>query len=398
MGNLNLPEGWSTTTLGSFMDFKNGVNADKDAYGKGVKFVNVMDIFRKNYLLSDDITGSVEITDKQLDRYSVVRGDILFNRTSETRNEVAFSSVYLGEEKITFGGFVIRGRQTKQLLLPEYAKYCFKTNRIRKEIIRRSQGVVRANIGQKDLSKVPIVIPPYDDQKLIVSILDEWGQMIEKTEALIDAKERQFGWLVTKLINKSNHKKRQISSFIEEVSKRNRGSKINLVLSVTNHNGFVLPEDQFERRVASADVTNYKVVKQGQYAYNPSRINIGSIARLDDWDYGIISPMYAVFKLDHDKVNSDYFLQWLSSNEAKQRIKKSAQGSVRETVSFDDLGNIPIHLPDLSVQKNIANTLNTVKQEINLLKKLTDQYRIQKCGLMQKLLSGKWHIRNKEAV
>ena len=195
MSNINLPTGWTTTTLGTFMDFKNGVNADKDAYGKGIKFVNVMDIFRKNCLSSDDVVGSVEITDKQLNEYLVVRGDILFNRTSETPQEIAFSSVYLGEEKITFGGFVIRGRQTKQLLLPEFAKYCFKTDTIRKEMIRRSQGAVRANIGQKDLSKVPIIIPPMEDQRLIVSILDEWGYMIEKTKALTRAKERQFGWL-----------------------------------------------------------------------------------------------------------------------------------------------------------------------------------------------------------
>ncbi|MYJ87179.1 MAG: hypothetical protein F4044_05625, partial [Rhodobacteraceae bacterium] len=200
MRKTNIPEGWSKTTLGTFMVFKNGVNAHKDAYGKGIKFVNVMDIFRNNCLHSDDIAGSVEITDKQLEEYSVVHGDILFNRTSETQQEIAYSSVYLGEDKITFGGFVIRGRQTKQLLLPEFAKYCFKADTIRKEIIRRSQGVVRANIGQKDLSKVLITIPPLDIQKKFVTILDEWGRMIEKTEALIYFKERQFEWLQNKLI------------------------------------------------------------------------------------------------------------------------------------------------------------------------------------------------------
>ena len=398
MSNLNLPSGWTTTTLGTFMDFKNGVNADKDAYGKGIKFVNVMDIFRKNCLSSNDVIGSVEITEKQLNEYSVVRGDILFNRTSETPEEITFSSVYLGEEKITFWGFVIRGRQTKQLLLPEFSKCCFKTDAIRKEMIRCSQGAVRANIGQKDLSKVPFVIPPETDQKMIVSILDEWGHMIEKTEALIDAKERQFGWLVTRLINKSGHKTKQLSDFISEVSVRNRSNETDRVLSVTNHSGFVLPEDQFERRVASANVSNYKIVQQGQYAYNPSRINVGSIARLDDWDNVILSPMYTVFKLDQKIANSDYFLHWLSSSEAKQRIKKSAQGSVRETVGFGDLGAIPICLPELSVQQNIANTLNTAQQEVTLLKKLADQYRTQKRGLMQKLLSGEWHIKNKEAA
>lgn len=257
----------------------------------------------------------------------------------------------------------------------------------------------QTNVSIVDLGELEIKIPEtLFEQKKIADSIEQWDTAIEKTEALIDAKERQFGWLVTRLINRSGHKKKLLSDFISEVSMRNRGNEIDRVLSVTNRNGFVLPEDQFERRVASANVTNYKIVKQGQYAYNPSRINVGSIARLDNWDDGILSPMYTVFKLDYKMADSDYFLHWLSSSEAKQRIKKSAQGSVRETVSFGDLGAIPICLPELSVQQNIANTLNTAKEEITLLKKLADQYRTQKRGLMQKLLSGEWHIKNKEAA
>lgn len=253
-------------------------------------------------------------------------------------------------------------------------------------------------LNRNNVHRLKCRIPNTQVQDKIVRIFEQWDTAIEKTEALIDAKERQFGWLVTRLINKSGHKKKQLSDFISEVSMRNRGNQIDRVLSVTNHSGFVLPEYQFERRLANANVSNYKIVQQGQYAYNPSRINVGSIARLDDWYDGILSPMYTVFKLDEKVVDSDYFLHWLSSSEAKQRIKKSAQGSVRETVSFGDLGAIPICLPELSVQQNIAHTLNTAQQEITLLKKLADQYRTQKRGLMQKLLSGEWHIKNKEAA
>ncbi len=253
-------------------------------------------------------------------------------------------------------------------------------------------------INNKHIDLYIIPLPSMPEQKEIVRFITQWDTAIEKTEALIAAKERQFGWLVTSLIYKSGHRKKQLSDFIEEVSKRNRGNEIDRVLSVTNRNGFILPEDQFERRVASANVTNYKIIQQGQYAYNPSRINVGSIARLDDWSDGILSPMYTVLKLNETVVDSDYFLHWLSSSEAKQRIKKSAQGSVRETVSFSDLGAIPIHLPELSVQQKIANTLNTARHEIDLLKKRAGQYRTQKAGLMQKLLSGEWHIKNKGAA
>lgn len=362
-GEVLVPEGWEKVALGEFMEFKNGINADKSAYGQGTKFVNVMDIFRNNFLKKDDITGKVQISDKQLSDYSVVHGDILFNRTSETREEIAYSSVYTDKEPVTFGGFIIRGRQKKNLLLPGFAGYCFKNGTTRKEMIRRSQGAVRANIGQKDLNKIPILVPPMPEQEKIAQILFKCDVAIEKVKAIIASKQKWLKWLKTSLINKGGHRKTQVSDFIFEVSSRNRSNQTDRILSVTNHNGFVLSEDQFERRVASANLSNYKIVERGQYAYNPARINVGSIARLDDWDDGLLSPMYVIFKLDCEKVDSDYFLHWLYSGEAKERVKNSAQGSVRESVSFGDLGAIPIALPDLKIQNSIAHDLNLAQKE-----------------------------------
>lgn len=247
-------------------------------------------------------------------------------------------------------------------------------------------------INNKHIDPYIIPLPEVSEQKEIVAIITKWDRVIEVTENLTTAKKQQFEWLTTRLINQSGGKKKLLADFITEVSTRNRGSQIERVLSVTNRNGFVLPEDQFERRVASADVSNYKVVERGQYAYNPSRINVGSIARLDIWDNGILSPMYTVFKLDSKKINSDYFLHWLSSTEAKQRIRNSAQGSVRETVSFDNLGSIPLALPNLAEQNSITHTLNNAQAEIKLLQALAEKYRTQKRGLMQKLLSGQWRL------
>lgn len=254
------------------------------------------------------------------------------------------------------------------------------------------QGASRYKLNKDTLSKLPILVPPLNQQLEIYKLFTTWDNAIEKTAALIAAKEKQFEWLTSNLINRAGHKRTAASGLMIEVSKRNKNSTIERVLSVTNHSGFVLPEEQFERRVASANVSNYKVVEQGQYAYNPSRINVGSIARLDDWENGILSPMYVVFKLDTKKVCSDYFFHWLNSSEARQRIKNSAQGSVRETVSFKDLGAIDIPLPAMDVQKDVTYKLNLAQKEISLLKKTLEQYRSQKRGLMQKLLTGEWQV------
>lgn len=254
------------------------------------------------------------------------------------------------------------------------------------------QGAGRYKLNKAALQEIPIVLPPPEEQGTINELFREWSIAIQKTEQLIAAKERHYSHELSRLISRGQHPHAHVGTFAEEVSARNRGGNEARVLSVTNSRGFVLPEDQFERRVASADLSNYKIVRRGQYAYNPSRINVGSIARLDGWDDGVLSPMYVVFRLDDTKVNSDYFLHWLNSHEARQRIKNSAQGSVRETVSFSEFAAMTIPLPDSNTQTAIARYLNALREEIDLLGQTVAALKTQKRGLMQKLLTGQWRL------
>ena len=247
-------------------------------------------------------------------------------------------------------------------------------------------------INGKNLKRQRVPLPSFALQQEIASLLSTWDTAIQKTEQLIAAKERHYSHELSRLISRGQHPHGHVGTFAEEVSARNRGGNEARVLSVTNSRGFVLPEDQFERRVASADLSNYKVVRRGQYAYNPSRINVGSIARLDGWDDGVLSPMYVVFRLDDAKIESDYFLHWLNSHEARQRIKNSAQGSVRETVSFSEFSAITIPLPDSNTQTAIARYLNALREEIDLLGRSVAALKSQKRGLMQKLLTGQWRL------
>lgn len=256
-----------------------------------------------------------------------------------------------------------------------------------------NSGGAQPSLNRNFIYPIEIKIPSFSEQKNIAMILDKWDDAIEKTAQMIGVKEKQYIWLLSNLISNDKHNCGHVRDFASEVSTRNNGTIIDLVLSVTNNRGFVLPSDQFERRVASSDLSNYKIVIRGQYAYNPSRINVGSIARLDGWDKGVLSPMYVVFELNEKKVNSDYFLHWLESYEAKEHIRNSAQGSVRETVSFTDFGAISFPLPSINEQRKIAAVLNMARNEIDLVKKQLEAYRKQKRGLMQKLLTGQWRVK-----
>lgn len=262
----------------------------------------------------------------------------------------------------------------------------------RKQLYRLLVGSNYPAINNIDVEHLWLTYPLSEKERFRISeILVAWDKFIEKTTKLIKLKTKLKKALMQKLFRGLPHK--EINIITEQISVRNYEEACMRILSVTNDRGFVLPEEQFDRRVASDNLKNYKAIKQGQYAYNPSRINVGSIARLDKWGEGVLSPMYVVFKLNEKIVISDYFLHWLSSYEARERIKRSAQGSVRETVSFDMFGAILMPLPDVKVQDRIAQILNCISKEIDVLYKLVDLYRTQKQGLMQKLLTGKIRVK-----
>lgn len=249
-------------------------------------------------------------------------------------------------------------------------------------------------ISRNDVLNLTLPGIPLPEQKAIADLLSTWDSAIEKTERLIAAKESFYNAELSARLSQGIVGRVKLKKFLKEVSTRNRNLAITQVLSVTNSRGFVRPEDQFDRQVASDNLSNYKVVSKGEYAYNPSRVNVGSIARLDGWNEGVLSPMYTVFSIKKNSgLNSELFLHWLNSHEAKQRIRLSAQGSVRETVSFDDFCAIGFPVITNDEQLKLAEYFNLLSEEISSLKSLAEKYKEQKRGLMQKLLTGEWRVK-----
>jgi type I restriction enzyme S subunit len=186
-----IPGDWQISPLSDLMNFQNGFNADKGAYGTGLPFVNVLEVIARTHLRSRDIVGRVEVPSRAVPHYVVEYGDLLFNRTSETDEELGLASVYVGDERVIFGGFVIRGRPRNRRLQATFAGYGLRASGIRKQIIARGQGAIRANIGQADLRAVLIPVPPRAEQEAIAKALSDADALIECLEKLI-AKKRQI--------------------------------------------------------------------------------------------------------------------------------------------------------------------------------------------------------------
>lgn len=277
----------------------------------------------------------------------------------------------------------------------------FKIDTIKKNLDNEAGKNAQKNINLQLLKPLKILTPPLPEQEKIAAILSTWDKAISTTDALLANSRQQKKALMQQLLTGERRlpgftgewKVVRAGSVLHEEGARNRGSKIKRVLSVTNQKGFVLPEEQFSKRVASDNIENYKIIKRGQFGYNPSRLNVGSFGRLDTFEEGILSPLYVIFSIKDEYIDSDFFLAWMHSGETRQRIKGSTQGSVRESVSFNALASFPLNLPPLDEQRAIAAVLDAADREIVLLEQKAACLREEKKALMQQLLTGKRRVR-----
>lgn len=144
---------------------------------------------------------------------------------------------------------------------------------------------------------------------------------------------------------------------------RNKKGEDIPVYSVTNTQGFC--RDYFGKEVASKDKTTYKIVPRGYFAFNPSRINVGSVDWQRNEERVIVSPLYNVFSVS-PQLDQQYLYYYLKSDFALQRIRAVATGSVRDNLKLAMLYEFPIRLPSIEQQKEIVERLDRVKHVIAL--------------------------------
>ncbi|HGS4987953.1 TPA: restriction endonuclease subunit S [Vibrio cholerae] len=373
-----------------------------DYRDSGVPVVFVRDVKRSRFHWISNVYVSDQKAEA-LKAHSVYGGDIVITKMGLPPG---LAAVYPDDAPAgVITADIIRLRPNTTQVNSAFLCEVLNSHSVRKQVYERTAGQTRPKLTLADYKTIRLNLPPLQEQKKIARILSTWDKAITTTEQLLANSQQQKKALMQQLLT---GKKRlldkngvrfsrewqdiRLKSVLREVKTRNKNNSIDRVLSVTNHSGFVLPEEQFSKRVASDDVSNYKVVKNGEYGYNPSRLNVGSFARLDSYEEGLLSPMYVVFSVNEKLLNSDYFMNWMSSNEAKQRISGSTQGSVRDSVGFDSLCGFPFKLPPMAEQQKIAIVLSTADQEIAVLQQKLDALKQEKKALMQQLLMGKRRV------
>jgi type I restriction enzyme S subunit len=232
---------------------------------------------------------------------SINYGDILFPGSGETIEEIGKASVNLIRDTVFTGGDIVIFTPSENID-SLFLSYILNSSIYRIQSRRLGQGHSVVHIYGKDLEDVIIPVPSIKVQKKIALILSTWDDKLELLKNLLKISTREKKALTSKVYRGLVGKDKQEVAFnrlrkhIREVLNRNIASETNNVLSVSNSRGFIPQSQQFDREVASKNKEHYKIISKHQFAYNPSRVNVGSIDLLEEFDKGLLSPMYVVFE------------------------------------------------------------------------------------------------------
>ena len=371
---------WEKTKFGDIATgFDYGMNAAAKNYDGVNKYIRITDIDEASSTYKDkDIVSPDGVL---ADNYLVNNRDILLARTGASTGK---SYLYKKSDgKLYYAGFLIRANVTTHD--PYFVFSQLHTHRYWRWVSIMSARSGQPGINSQEYSSFPIYTTSIEEESKIAKLLSLLDERIATQNKIIEDLKKLKSAIIEIEYTPNAKTTSHIGDIIEQISKRNKNNAIQNVLSVSNRQGFIKQSDQFENRnVASEDTSNYKIVEQNDFAFNPARINVGSIARLTTFQRGIVSPMYICFRTQ-ENVAPEYIDYFFESKHFYCEIQKRLEGSVRQCLSFEGLCNIPLSLPSFEMQQRIGKRLFTLGQKIKTETDLLELLNKQKQYLLRQM-------------
>lgn len=269
----------------------------------------------------------------------------------------------------------------------DFLENLFSSNKWHNEVYKiaaegaRNHGLL--NISPDDFFNIKITISKDSQEQSFISkflrIFDNLLALYAKKSSCLDSCIAYFirilyddpQFFKQKNVQNSIIKSFKLDDILIKNNAKNKDLSILNVESISNKKGFISQKEQFDNyRVASKDLSNYYVIRPKDFAYNPSRINVGSIAYKNPNEIkGIVSPLYVSFKCNNDIVLDKYLWYWFKSTNFEHQRVRLSEGGVRDTLSFNQLSKMKISIPSFEIQRQTINLLEILiqyKEEVDL--------------------------------
>lgn len=380
---MKVPDGWKEVKLGDIltMPIQNGYSpvCQEKETGRWVLSLGAL----TGYSFDETQKKAIPVNTEMKDIFRLKENDILISR-SNTIDKVGRVAIYRGEiENCFYPDLMMRFRVDENRVIPEFIEKIMQSSVGRLFLEKKAAGTSGSmvKINKQTVSNFSFVYPPIDEQKKMIEILSVWDNMIEKMEQLIAKKEEYFMFLMKQCFNLVEAKKYVLLADITKISKGLQLSKIDMLIDgkIPVINGGIEKSGYTDK---SNQVANTITISEGGNS-------CGFVNYITEkfWAGG---HCYTVIPTDK-KIQSKYLYWYLKSKQ--QEIMKLRVGSGLPNIQCKDLEKIKIGICSLDEQNGISELLDTAHQEIDLLKQLVTQYKLQKQGLMQKLLTGQWRIK-----
>ena len=370
---------WEQRKLGDVASsFDYGLNAAATEYGGQNKYLRITDIDDETHEFSkSDLTTPLADLAMSAD-YLLKESDLLFARTGASVGKTYLYRQFDG--MVYFAGFLIRAR-IGEGADPEFAYQATLTDAYKKYVAITSQRSGQPGVNAQEYADYQLMLPSKTEQQQI-------GMTLRSLDDLITLHQRKYDKLVIfkksmleKMFPKDGEsvpeirfagftdpwEQRKFVDFVEASGIRNKDNLQLESYSVSNDRGFVPQDEQFENggTMRDADKTAYWIVEPGSFAYNPARINVGSIGYQSTRKNVIVSSLYEVFKTDHS-CDDRFLWHWFKSSLFTKQIEMLQEGGVRLYFFFDKLQKSEIWMPNVDEQRIIGQQFDQLDSLITL--------------------------------
>ena len=330
-------------------NIKNTDNIDYPFYG-----INIDKEFMPSVASTDSVDRS---------KYKIVKkGVFVFSGMQTGRDCCIRIAMYEKDDIVLVSPAYTTFTVTSPAIIPEYLFMYFRSNEKDRYGAFLSDGSIRSNLDWDVFCDIEIELPSIEIQRKYVEI---YKGMVENQAAygtgLEDLKLICDGY-IEDLRRKSACE--AIKPYIEYCFEKNTSLLVKKVCGVESSGKYI----DTRAKLQGVDISNYTIIKKGYIAYNPSRINLGSIALYRENELCVVSPMYEVFRVkEPKKLMPEYLMMWLSREEFYRYTWFYSAGSVRDTFNYNLMEEVQIPIPPIEIQQEIVDIYNAyiLRKEIN---------------------------------